>query len=159
MVKRKKKAPVWTPPEELIELMGRQPSSEALEFIGVSRATWQRWIRQEKPVVPAAVLRLMRFRRYLELGEILGKEWHGFIAQGGHLQIPGMRRAITARELSGLWLWQSQRAALDVELAQARRDLERAETALQEAQKASDWYRHQLRLESGLGMMLARLAA
>ena len=91
----------------------------------------------------------------LDLGELIGSEWDGFHLSAAGLHHPAWRRPFECGDLKAMF-WRSQQVALlERDLAQARRDLERAQAAQEAAEARADYYRRQLRLESRMGMMLS----
>lgn len=95
----------------------------------------------------------------IDLAEILGREWDEiFIGSNGLLHLPGWRRGFEAGELKAIFYDNQERYRLKHENAQLRRELERLQADLDQAQKSAWWYRRQVLLESKLGMMLGRVA-
>lgn len=156
MSRRKNRTPT-TSSEELIELAGRHPSDELLTFIGISRRTWNRWIKDGLAPVPLSILRLLRFRRRADLGEILGREWQGFEVRGRALMLPGARYPVMANELCGIWFRLQQIDSQGHQINQLKKEIERREDEIRELEKKAHFYREQLRLESRMGLMLATL--
>jgi len=97
-------------------------------------------------------------RKRIDLAEILGREWDEiFIGSNGLLHLPGWRRGFEASELKAIFYDNQERYRLKHENAQLKRELQRLQDALDQAEKSAWWYRHQLKLESKLGMMLGRV--
>jgi hypothetical protein len=95
----------------------------------------------------------------INLAEILGREWDEvFIGADGLLYLPGWRRGFDAGDLKAIFYDNQERFRLKHEAAQLRRELERLQAALDQAEKSVWWYRRQVVLESKLGMMLGRVA-
>ncbi|MBD5803870.1 hypothetical protein AZOA_33110 [Azoarcus sp. Aa7] len=95
----------------------------------------------------------------LDLGELLGSEWDGFSLSRDGLQHPYWRRPFSCGELKAMFYRSQQVAILEREVSRARTEQERASAAQDAAEARADWYRHQLTLESRLGLMLARVSA
>jgi hypothetical protein len=70
-----------------------------------------------------------------------------------------MRRPLSLADLRSVAARLAELPLLRHEVARLTKEAERAQTALERAEDAREWYRRQLRLESRLGAMLQTLAA
>ena len=104
-------------------------------------------------------MRPLRARLPLDVSELLGPAWSGWIlGADGLLYAPEWRRGFTAHELRAMWWRCQQVAALEVAARDARRD---AQTAQDEADRLAGvvaYLRRQVTLEARLGAMLGRIA-
>lgn len=163
MGKITKTAPVQTRfrvyPDELVECLGRNPDPRRLAPLGITPRQWQLWIgTQAGTWIPAAQWRLIQFHHRFDLAELLGPDWDGFAIHGTTLEFPGLKRTVPASELRSLWFQIQQVPALNAMVCRLNIEIERLSAALDESEKRSSFYRHQLRLESNMGMMLSRVA-
>lgn len=146
-------------PEEFAELLGRNPDASTLARIGITARQFRLWLSTSAGVwISPAQYHLMQFQRQLHLSELMGRDWDGFVISGNALTVPGLKRPLTPGELSGLWLYVQQPAALSAQVAQLKRDNERLSEQIDDMESELHFYRRQCRLESTMGMMLARVA-
>jgi hypothetical protein len=128
------------------------------DFFGVSTTTLQRWLDGRTPV-PLAALKLARLRWRGDLSALFGAPWAELSVNEAGLQLPGMRRPLSLADLRSVAARLAELPLLRHEVARLTKEAERAQTALERAEDAREWYRRQLRLESRLGAMLQTLAA
>lgn len=95
----------------------------------------------------------------IDLAELLGTEWEGFSLSADGLQHPYWRRPFSCGDLKAMFYRSQQVAILEREVSRARTEQERASAAQDAAEARAEWYKHQLTLESRLGLMLARVSA
>lgn len=99
----------------------------------------------------------MRKKR-IDLAQTIGPEWaEVFFGADGLLYLPGWRRGFTASELRQQFLLTQERFFWMHEAQRLGKELERRDAEIEEVEKRATFYRSQLRLESTLGMMLARV--
>lgn len=104
----------------------------------------------------------MRNSDTLELGELLGSTWDGYVlVGGGHEQgefvHPYWRRGFNAGDLNAMFYQSQQVYAFEQERRLLEADLDRAVEAQFAAEKQAYWFKRQLVLESRMGAMLLQL--
>lgn len=149
----------WIDRDDLLSALGRQPTDRQLEWYGITRAQFKAWIRKPGVRVSVALGRLIRYRLRFHLAELLGKDWEGFAVHGGALEFPGLNRALPVGELRSLWFHIQQVGFWKNQAERTARDLARRDAQIEALQQRVEFYRRQVQLESGMGMMLARMAA
>lgn len=104
----------------------------------------------------------IRSNESLDLETLLGSTWQGFFLKGdpsgqGQLQHLMWRRAFDAGELCALFYRCQQVTALEYQAERLQRELESAQAELEKAEKQLQFYRHELRAASRLGLMFSDL--
>lgn len=148
----------WIDRDELLSATGRNPTDAQLEWFGISRRQFVSWSKKPGIHVPVALGRLIRYRQRFHLAELLGPDWEGFAAHGPALEFPGLNRALSMQELRSLW-WHIQQVEFWKHQAErTARELARREAAHEAVERSAEFYRRQVKLEAGMGLMLARVA-
>lgn len=146
--------------DDLLEWLGSQPSLQILHRLGITSRQYKIWLGSTKGIwISAAQYSLIQFNYRFHLAEILGKEWSDFVIHGDRIAFPGVRRTLSARELSATWLYIQQVGSLSVRLEQATRENARLVADLEDMEHQVHFYRSQLKLEARLGIMLSRITA
>lgn len=100
----------------------------------------------------------MRNGQSLDLGELLGSDWHDFALSTDGLKHPAWKNPFSCADLKAMF-WRCQQVTiLEHELEQLRQDAEKADAAKELAEQRAEWYRQQLILESKIGFMYLGLA-
>lgn len=147
-------------PCELLEWIGRSPDLSLLSQLGITHRQYMIWLGAEKGVwISTAQFHLIQFKYRCNLGEILGKDWDSFVIRGKQIEVPGMKRPLSSGELRSVWVYVQQVGALSAQLQQSARENERLSKDLEELERQVHFYRHQLILESTVGLMLNRITA
>jgi hypothetical protein len=149
----------WIDRDELLSALGRQPTDRQLEWFGISRAQFRAWSKKAGVRVSVALGRLIRYRQQFHLAELLGPDWEGFAVHGKALEFPGLNRALPVGELRSLWFHIQQVGFWKHQAERTARELAQREADIEALQARVDFYRQQVRLEAGMGLMLARMAA
>ena len=105
-----------------------------------------------------AVKRIRRRDSTIQLSDLAGPSWAGFyLGADDSLWSPQCRRGFSPGDLKAQF-WQLQElATLRHQADQLKKELARADEALEKAEARAAWYRRQLALESRAGMMLAAI--
>lgn len=146
--------------DDLLEWLGPRPTPQLLDRLGITARQYQIWLGSEKGVwISAAQYALIQFNHTLHLAEILGNEWSDFVIRGDQIVFPGIKRTLSARDLSTLWLYIQQVGSLSTRLEQAAKENARLLADLEDLERKVHFYRSQLMLESHMGSMLSRITA
>lgn len=93
----------------------------------------------------------------LDLGEILGKDWHGWAIGNGQIFCPSWRRGFTPGEFQATFYRAQQVRTAESTIKRLQRDLERRSAEADAAENLTEFYRRQVQLESRYGMVLQRV--
>ena len=143
---------------ELRQLIGSKSRDDIAAFFGVSTTTLQRWL-DGRTRVPVAVMRLARLRWLGDLSAVFGPAWCELSIGAGGLMLPGCRVPYSPGDLRSMAARLAQVQCLTHQIEQTRKDLKRAENALEASEAAREYYRSQLKAESRHASILLALAA
>lgn len=149
----------WIDRDELFSRLGRQPTDKQLEWFGITRGQFRSWSRKPGVRVSVALGRLIRYRQHFHLAELLGPDWDGFAVHGPALEFPGLNRALPMQELKSLWFHIQQVQFHKHQGERLAHELAKSEERQEELERRLAFYQRQVRLEAGMGLMLARVAA
>lgn len=145
--------------DEWAELLGRNPTADALEFVGITPDLWRSIAIGKYPQIPTACLRLAQYRRHGCLGDLMGKEWSEFFVCGDSLAFPGLKRTLSASELRSVWFQLQELTLLRHRTECLERSLHQSEDRADSAESNADYWRRLVSLEARAGAMLLRIAA
>lgn len=140
---------------EFAQLVGSDIRWNA-EFFGVSEKTLGNWM-SGKTAVPFLAMKLARFAYTGQLSALYGNEWDCITVDRFGLTLPGWRRQFGAGELRRHFWDHQARYNLIFKVQQLERDVQRRDEQINELERQLAFYKRQVRLEAGLGMMLCRL--
>lgn len=148
----------WVERDALLSALGRNPTRATLEWFGVTRRQFALWSKKQDVKLPIALARLIRYRQRFHLAELLGKDWEGFTAHGPALEFPGLNRALPMQELKSLWFHIQQVAFWKHRSERLENEMARNKAHQEDLERRLAFYQRQVRLEAGMGLMLARVA-
>ncbi len=131
---------------------------EIHRITGSNPRTIRRW-KNGTATPPESAVRLLKLFLDGNASPVLGKAWEGCILRDGLLYLPEWRRGFDPGELRAMFWRIQQVAALESEIRQLKKTLDRRDTEIDELEKKADFYRRQVTLESRFGMLLSQIFA
>lgn len=123
---------------------------------GCSLTTAKRW-KANPATMPDMAQRLTRYHVRGELRDLFGKEWEGFTMHKGRLFAPSWRNGFAPGEIKAMFFRVQQVRALESNVRQLERDLQRERERCEALERSNYFYRSQVMREARFGMVLERV--
>lgn len=129
---------------------------QIIQATGCTPATAKRW-KAKPDIMPEMARRLIAYQNCHDLASIWGKDWEHFQYHSGKLFAPSWRNGFAPNEISAMFFRVQLVRALESNVRQLERDLQRERERCEALERVNHFYRNQVMREARFGMMVERV--